>query len=273
MGETAAGSHTTTDLFDWENKQAGDFPLYSGPQAVSWWGWLIALVGAGLGFALDLYSTSVLVAVAPSPGPWRWIALFLIAILVAAIPLLGLWLAAGDAIRSLFRRLAGRDWFLMVILLLVYLGYTLVATAAAHGLGITTHADTAMSDLAKGPGGLAIDVAALFELPFLLMGETLFILVPFLFFMAVLVRGFNMERKPALVVAAIVAGLLFGLLHFQAYQGDIYQMLVIIGLGQIIMFFGYLKTKNLWVSYLVHLFFDGFGILMTTILAALGVSH
>lgn len=269
MPKKAVSKETGSEMFNWESRSAGDFPLYSGPQRISWWGWAIALVGAGLGFALDIYSNNALLAVAPNPGPWRWIALFLIAIFVAGIPLLGLWLAAGDRMKALFRRLTGRDWVLIVILLLVYLAYALVMMAIAHAFGITTRSDTALSELSRGPSGLAADVAALVQLPFLLMGETLFILIPFLFFMAVLVRALGMARKGAVVVAAILAGLVFGLLHYQAYAGDFYQMLVIIGLGQIVMFFGYLKTKNLWVSYLVHLLFDGFIMLMVTFLAAI----
>lgn len=45
--------------FRWERPDAGDFPFYKKSGGLPWWGWLLILVGVGLGFALDLGANAV----------------------------------------------------------------------------------------------------------------------------------------------------------------------------------------------------------------------
>ena len=67
------------------------------------------------------------------------------------------------------------------------------------------------------------------------------------------------NRKTSIVCASIVALVIFGAYHFQPDTGSwmrIVSDILIRGLGSIFEFYAYLKTKNIWVSYFIHLFYD-----------------
>ena len=60
----------------------------------------------------------------------------------------------------------------------------------------------------------------------------------------------------AVGLGLIGAMVIFGLCHYYAYDGRILQIILIQGFGSIFEYFAYLKTKNVWVSYLLHLVRD-----------------
>ena len=49
---------------------------------------------------------------------------------------------------------------------------------------------------------------------------------------------------------------IFGMVHFKAYTGRILQILLIPGLGSIFDLYSYMKTKNMVVSYILHVLMD-----------------
>ncbi len=55
--------------------------------------------------------------------------------------------------------------------------------------------------------------------------------------------------------------------HYSAYSGRIFQILLIQGLGSIFNLYAYMKTKNVFVSYIVHLMIDFSGFIVSAIQA------
>ena len=70
-----------------------------------------------------------------------------------------------------------------------------------------------------------------------------------------LVYYFSKNRKLSIVLAVIMTMIVFGAAHEGAY-GTLLQVLLIQGLGSIFDLYAYMKTKNVFVSYIAHLLFD-----------------
>lgn len=100
-----------------------------------------------------------------------------------------------------------------------------------------------------------------------LMGEELFKVSVLLIAMG-LIYYLTKNRKSALVFGAFASMMLFGLIHLTSYGNDIYQCIFIIGVGSIFHLFPYIKTKNVFNSYIVHIMLD-----MSTMLLILIGSH
>ncbi len=96
-----------------------------------------------------------------------------------------------------------------------------------------------------------------------LFGEELFVLIGFFIFTFILYK-FTSNRNVSVSVAVFLSLSIFGLLHYPVY-GNVLHSLVAIGYTSIFTIYTYLKTKNIFVSYLTHLIFDfifiGLGVL------------
>ena len=92
------------------------------------------------------------------------------------------------------------------------------------------------------------------DLIFSIMGEELIKLIPLLFLMKIAYKISN-NRKISIIIPMLIVMILFGALHVVEYNNLLISV-VIIGFGSIFEMFAYLKTKNLWISYLTHLLTD-----------------
>lgn len=257
------GSHRDIDYFSWEDREAGDFPYYRGRNRVGVWGWILIILGVAFGLLADFTGTE-LVNLLPHNVVLRVLGSAVVILSVPGFPLLGVWLAAGEQIKALFRSLTKQDWRLIGIL-------TVLAGAWSVGMnwviGLIGHESVKDAAISTGSGSIAQNAWLLLELPFLIFGEALFAVLPFLALLALFCNVFKMERKPAVILALVLAGLLFGLYHGEAYDWHWAQMLIVIGLGQVITLFGYLKTKNVLVAYLSHLIYDWVIVGLTVLVA------
>ena len=102
----------------------------------------------------------------------------------------------------------------------------------------------------------SITVISLISLLFSMMGEELLKFIPFMFFLRLCFKYSN-NRKASVIVSAFTVMMLFGLLHAVDIK-SIASVLIIQGLGSIFEFYGYIKTKNLLISYITHLVTDVF---------------
>ena len=88
-----------------------------------------------------------------------------------------------------------------------------------------------------------------------LMGEEFFKIFMLLIIMYVVYKSTN-NRGLSISVGVILTLLIFGLAHSGAYSGRILQILLIQGVGSIFDLYAYMKTKNVVVSYIVHVLID-----------------
>ena len=88
-----------------------------------------------------------------------------------------------------------------------------------------------------------------------LWGEEFFKIFILLLIMFCVFKYTN-NRKLSLILGIFVSLVIFGLLHYNSYSGRILQILFIQGFGSIFELYAYLQTKNVVVSYLIHLIID-----------------
>ena len=80
--------------------------------------------------------------------------------------------------------------------------------------------------------------------------------IPLMFLMRAVYK-FTENRKLAVIASSVIIMIYFGLLHYDVGT-TLLSVLLTQGLGTIFELYGYIKTKNLFVPYLCHLFTDAF---------------
>ena len=103
--------------------------------------------------------------------------------------------------------------------------------------------------------GLEVNGEAIISLVFSMMAEELVKFIPFVFLMRLVYKN-TQNRKLAIIISTFLVLIFFGLLHYD-FETSIISVLMLQGLGSLFEFYGYIKTKNLFVPYLSHLLTDG----------------
>lgn len=151
-------------------------------------------------------------------------------------------------IRIFFRKVTIQHFRIsLTIAVASLIATSLIRELLVHGLSNTP---TAQSEIV---GFIPSDI---FTFIISLLGEEL------LFFSAFFLglKWFTKRKEPLYTLSVWVSGLLaclvFGLAHLWTYDFNVLQSLILIGLPSIIKVILDLKTRNLWSTYLAHLFFD-----------------
>ncbi len=103
---------------------------------------------------------------------------------------------------------------------------------------------------------MGVDIYMMIGLIFSMMGEELMKFIPLMFLMRAVYK-FTENRKLAVIASSVIIMVYFGLLHYDVGT-TLLSVLLTQGLGTIFELYGYIKTKNLFVPYLCHLFTDAF---------------
>lgn len=186
-------------------------------------------------------------------------------VLFAVLPLAVLRLVAGSGWTALFRRPRAMD-------VLVAAGYALLYIVVTFAIGLVF---AALMDVSVNPGVVGLagadneQRAAFFAMSIVqLFGEEVLAILPFLALLAWLTaRGAG--RKRAVVLALLIASVLFALAHLPTYGWNVAQVLVVLVPARIILFLPYVATKNILVSTLAHIFADWTLFAMAILLADL----
>lgn len=89
-----------------------------------------------------------------------------------------------------------------------------------------------------------------------LLSEELLALIPMLVFATLANKYWHFSRDGALLLGTIISIFVFGFMHFSTYDWYWAQMIILIGGSRIFYNGVYIRTKNLWVSYLCHFLWD-----------------
>ena len=148
---------------------------------------------------------------------------------------------------AIFRMPSGRDVALAVALFVGYLIYAMLMGVLLEQFGIVS------SGLVDEE---TLTIMVIFTSMFSLMGEEFMKFIPFMFLLRVIYK-YTHNRKLAIIVSVALVMVMFASLHAYNYIMFLYA-LFIQGFGSIFEFYGYIKTKNILVSYITHLCTDVF---------------
>ena len=220
---------TGTDWFKFEDKDY-DFPFYNKNPYIPKWGWIVLFLAFLIGFFLSI-STKIHFSI--------------LGCIVLIVPVL--YFLKWDY-KAIFRMPSRRDIVLIVALFAGYMIYSLAMDPILAQFGIVS------GGTIDPPTFNDMNLAIKFI--FSVLGEEFIKFIPFMFFLRVLYKYTN-NRKLSIIVSVALIMVMFASMH--AYNPIMFIFALFIqGLGSIFEFYGYIKTKNILVSYLCHLLTDEF---------------
>jgi hypothetical protein len=206
-----------------------------------------------------------------APMPYKWT--FIVAPFIIALGMYGgtnpvplSWLAllaAGSAVLVL---MFGKDTFLSFfkkmkkgswkpIFVAIVLGYlvSIVASAVGPLLGQGALQENGIINSLAQPT-LWGNIVTLTTLGISLIGEE--VITASIAFPVYYLLVKKIGRKQAWIWAALISAALFGMMHFNAYNGNWYQMLIVIGVGRLPFTYAWTKTDSLWGGIIAHVVYD-----------------
>lgn len=217
-----------------------DFPFYNEIPKMSKIGWLVLLVSVPVALFSFRYVCFYTNEFAGS----------IVFLLIMLIPLLYF----SDWDYSLFFRKPTKDELILaVVMFLAFFIYSLIMTYLLDASGL---ASTGSGDA---------DIVPIISLVFSMMAEELMKFIPLMFLLRVLFK-YTSNRRMSIVVSSAVTLVFFALIHLEPGV-SLLSVLLIQGLGSIFHLYVYLKSKNLFASYLSHLMTDA----IVLIMAMLGI--
>lgn len=222
------------EFFKFEN-ETQDFPLYRENPHISTGKWAVMIFSVLLTLFLIMVPLDFLSEIG-----------ILKRLLYLIIPLLGFGFAVDWQYGLICKKFKKGDLKLIVILFIAEFVFTILLSLALTHLGVAAHDNPIIAELTS--------VSTWLIFPLQLFGEELIKIIPFIVFLAVFYK-FTKNRKMSVVIAAALTLLIFGLIHLPAY-GSIVSVLFLQGLGSVFTMYAYLKTKNIFASYAIHLLLD-----------------
>ncbi len=216
------------DWFKFEDRDY-DFPFYNKNPYIPKWGWIVLFLVFFIGFFLSI-SDKVYFAI--------------LGCIVFIVPVL--YFLKWDY-KAILRIPSSRDLLLVVALFVGYMIYAIVIGAVLDQVGIVSS-----GTVDRGSLGVMRLITSIFSV----LGEEFIKFIPFMFFLRVIYKYSN-NRKLSVIISVALVMLMFASIH--AYNPIMFLFaLCIQGFGSIFEFYGYIKTKNIMVSYLCHLLTDEF---------------
>ncbi len=206
-----------------------DFPFYNENPRMSKIGWLVLLVSVPVALFsfryVDFYTNEFVASI-----------FFL---LIMLIPLLYF----SDWDYSLFFRKPTKDELILaVVMFLAFFIYSFIMSNLLDASGLAS--------IASGEE----NIISIISLVFSMMAEELMKFIPLMFLLRVLFK-YTSNRRLSIMVSSAVTLVFFALIHLEPGV-SLLSVLLIQGLGSIFHLYVYLKSKNLFASYLSHLMTD-----------------
>jgi hypothetical protein len=217
-----------SEFFNFENKHL-DFPFYKKNPYVPKIGWIILFLSMIIALLAEGIIDNELVS----------------GILFCLIPLITISYYLKWDYKRIFQRPSANDIILAVALFIGYIIYALIMGYALDLLSLSGSA------LVNENSVTFITILSLFPS---LMGEELIKFIPLIFFLRIIYK-YTENRKLSIILSMFIVMMFFALLHLSDLH-SIVSVIVLQGFGTIFEFYGYLKTKNIFISYLTHLLTD-----------------
>ena len=216
------------DWFKFEDKEL-DFPFYKKNPHIPKWGWIVLFIAMLIGLILSMSSK---------------IPITILSCIVLIVPVL--YFLKWDY-TAIFQKPKLKDVALAVGLFVGYIAYATVMGILLEQIGITG-------------GGIieegSINVMTIITSIFSIMSEEFVKFIPFIFFLRLCFKYFE-NRKLSVIISVILVMIFFASLHAYNFKMFLFA-LCIQGFGSIFEYIGYIKTKNILISYITHLCTDVF---------------
>ncbi|MBE6502383.1 MAG: CPBP family intramembrane metalloprotease [Methanobrevibacter thaueri] len=212
-----------------------DFPFYNENPRMSKIGWLVLLISIPVSFFANVFVSSLTNDIVGS----------IFFLLIMLIPLLYF----SNWNYSLFFKKPTKDELILAVLMFIaYFIYSLIMSNLldASGLASTGSADA--------------EIVPIVTLIFSMMAEELIKFIPLMLLLRVFFK-YTSNRRLSIIVSSAVTLIIFGLMHLEPGISLI-SVLLIQGWGSLSHLYVYLKTKNLFASYISHLMTDAFILIM-----------
>ncbi len=224
-----------SDYFNFEEKIC-DFPFYNKEYSLSKYG-LIAFIIAFFVPTIIMFSDI---------NMNNYFGIFIL-----ILGLIAIGIASYGDFTSICKKLKFSDVSLIIeMVILQFVFATVVSLIETFIFGVHINANPIVDQ--------SQNIYSYIQVIFDLFGEELFKLIG-IFLFAYVIYKFTNNRKKSIVIAVVLSLSIFGLMHYPVY-GNVFHALVAIGYASIFTVYTYLKTKNIFVSYLTHLIFDFTGI-------------
>lgn len=224
-----------SDFFKFE-KEDMDFPFYNNVPKLSSIQWFILAISSIITILLVLTHNYI-------------VGNDISRVLYFLIPFLGFGIVANWKYDLICKKFKRSDFKLIIILIILQLVFTiLVNNILLYVFNMNAQVNPAISQL----GSVLFWVLA----PLQIFGEELMKIIPFLIFLTVFYK-ITKNRKTSIIISTIIVLLMFGIMHIPVYD-NLFIAIISIGMGSIFTMYAYLKTKNIFVSFLVHFLIDLF---------------
>ena len=219
---------TALDRFKFEDGDF-DFPFYNKNPHIPKWGWVVLFIVWFMGFFLAVSDK---------------LHFALMGCIVLIVPVL--YFLKWDY-KAIFRKPSRRDLLLVVALFAGYMIYSLAIGMVLEQIGIVSSGTVDPTSV----GAMKLVIAV-----FNVLGEEFIKFIPFMFLLRVIYKYSN-NRKLSVIISLALIMIMFASMH--AFNPIMFIFALFIqGFGSIFEFYGYIKTKNVLVSFLCHLLTDEF---------------
>lgn len=229
-----------TDFFRFEKKD-DDFPFYNDDKLAFTPLQSIFLMVVSIGSIIIFINQSNLI---PS---------FLNPFINIIFPLGALMLVVKSNWKKLFRKVYFKDILLVIgVLILNIIVSGLVGALAMKFFGAVTN--PAVHSIQNA--STSDNILFFLKIIPMLFGEELITFIPFLVILQFSKRTLNLSRKQSVIIAWVASAIIFGAVHLSTYNWNFVQAIVFIGIARLILTFPYIKTKNILISFFVHVLND-----------------
>ena len=168
-------------------------------------------------------------------------------VLILLFPLCGLLYVCRGKLNLIFKRLHKIDLLYIFVYAVLYYVLAIGAGVLLYYIGFSL----------KSNAVLSMDKDAVFWILFFIqiLGEELFKLSIFFTALSILYKYASRMDNYMVAASVVLTSIIFGLVHVFAYS-SILQPLFILGLGNLVLVFAYVQSKNIMIPYGSHLIVD-----------------
>ena len=229
------------DFFNFEDEKV-DIPFYNGNPKLSPIDWLVLLLGIGLFVGL---------LIAPITIDNNLASILLCLFLIIPV----IYVTRGK-LALFFKKPKLKDLKVIVLSLVGYYAYSMIIALSLILSGFPTNPNA----IINADMNLIFWVSVLIQL----MGEELFKILILIIVMA-FVYHFTKNRKLSIYCGLAMVIFAFGIVHYGAYK-SLLQIILIQGIGSLFIMLAYIKTKNVVITYIIHVIIDAIPFMLIILL-------